>query len=468
MVELLRTACGMPSATPLFGCGNSARIAHAAAAFDAVTHPLEFGSNRRYLQGRGASIPPRRAGAFVMSELEAFRTEIRSWLDAKAPKSLRGRMPVMGEMGAEEEPSEIRADRKRWLDMMAERGFTAPTWPTEYTGGGLSPQQAKVLQDEMARLKLFPPLMGMGLSMIGPTLLVHGSEEQKREFLPKIVSGEHRWCQGFSEPGAGSDLASLRTSAKLDPSGEHYVINGQKTWTSGAQFANWIFALVRTDETTKHNGITFILIDMKTAGIEVRPIRLISGNSPFCETFFTDVKALPKNVIGGVNNGWTVAKTLLSFERSGMGMGGLGGVRRGAGASGGRLAQIAKESVGERDGKIADASIRDQVANVLLDELALGLTIQRSAESRKVTGAPGPEISMFKLYTSELGHRRDELMMTLRGTDALGWDGEGLAPDDLALTRGWLGAKATTIYGGTSEIQRNIITKRVLRLPVNS
>jgi alkylation response protein AidB-like acyl-CoA dehydrogenase len=403
-----------------------------------------------------------------MSELEAFRTEIRSWLEAKAPKSIRGRMPAMAEAGGEEEPSDIRADRKRWLEMMAERGFTAPMWPKEYAGGGLSPQQARVLQDEMARLKLAPPLMGMGLSMIGPTLLVHGSEEQKREYLPKIVSGEHRWCQGFSEPGAGSDLASLRTAAKLDPSGDHYIINGQKIWTSRAQFANWIFMLVRTDEQNKHNGITFILVDMKTPGIEVRPIRLISGNSPFCETFFTDVKGLTKNVVGGVNNGWTVAKTLLNFERSGMGTGGLGGARRGGGASGSRLAQLAKESVGEKDGKIADAAIREQVANVLLDELALGLTVQRSAESRKATGAPGPEISMFKLYTSELGHRRDELMMTLRGSDALGWEGEGLSSEDLALTRGWLGAKATTIYGGTSEIQRNIITKRVLKLPVNS
>jgi alkylation response protein AidB-like acyl-CoA dehydrogenase len=402
-----------------------------------------------------------------MSELETFRTEIRGWLEAKSPKALRGRMPNFQEMG-EEEAADIRADRKRWLEMMAERGFTAPMWPSEYGGGGLTPQQARVLQEEMARLKLSPPLMGMGLSMIGPTLLVHGSEAQKREYLPKIVNGEHRWCQGFSEPGAGSDLASLRTAAKLDPSGEHYVINGQKIWTSGAQFANWIFMLVRTDETTKHNGITFILVDMKTPGIEVRPIRLISGNSPFCETFFTDVKALPKNVVGGVNNGWTVAKTLLNFERSGMGGGGLGGQRRGAGASGGRLAQIAKEAIGERDGKIADPAIRDQVTRVLLDEMALSLTIQRAAASRKATGAPGNETSIFKLYTSELGHRRDELMMTLRGSAALALEAPGMSDDDQMLTRGWLSAKATTIFGGTSEIQRNIITKRVLRLPTQN
>jgi alkylation response protein AidB-like acyl-CoA dehydrogenase len=402
-----------------------------------------------------------------MTELDSFRTEIRSYLE-QVPKSLHGRPMMMAEMAGEEEAAEIRADRKRYLELMADRGFTAPMWPREYSGGGLSPAQARALQEEIMRLRLPPALMGMGLSMIGPTLLVHGSEAQKREYLPKIVSGEHRWCQGFSEPGAGSDLASLRCAAKLESDGEHYMINGSKIWTSGAQFANWIFMLVRTDESNKHNGITFILVDMKTPGIEVKPIRLISGNSPFCETFFTDVKAEARNVVGGVNNGWTVAKTLLNFERSGMGTGGLGGAgaRRGVGVSGTRLPKLAKESVGERDGKIADAAIRDQVANVLLDEMALGLTVQRSAESRKVTGAPGPEISMFKLYTSELGHRRDELLMALRGTDALGWEGQSLDSDDLALTRGWLSAKATTIFGGTSEIQRNIITKRVLRLPV--
>jgi alkylation response protein AidB-like acyl-CoA dehydrogenase len=225
--------------------------------------------------------------------------------------------------------------------------------------------------------------------------------------------------------------------------------------------------LVRTDEQSKHNGITFILIDMKTPGIEVRPIRLISGNSPFCETFFTDVKGLPENVIGGVNNGWTVAKTLLNFERSGMGTGGMGPARR-PGAAPGRLVQLAKQSAGEENGRIADSMLRDQVTQLMLDELALGLTIQRSAESRKATGAPGPEISMFKLYQSELGHRRDELTLALRGTDGLGWEGDGFEGEDLALTRGWLSAKATTIYGGTSEIQRNIITKRVLRLPTSS
>jgi alkylation response protein AidB-like acyl-CoA dehydrogenase len=402
-----------------------------------------------------------------MSDLDSFRTEIRSWLESAVPSSLRGRpMAMMYEgAGGEPEPANIQKDRARYVELMVQRGYTAPTWPKEYGGGGLSNAEARALQDELARLKIAPAMGSMGLTMIGPTLLVHGTEAQKQRFIPKIVSGEQRWCQGFSEPGAGSDLASLRTAAKLDPSGERYIINGSKIWTSGAQFADWMFMLVRTDETSKHNGITFLLVDMKTPGIEVKPIKLISGHSMFCEVFFNDVVAEASNVVGVVNQGWTVAKTLLNFERSGMGTGGLGGAARRGNAGGASIVALAKEAVGERDGKLADGLVREQLASLLIDELALSLTVRRSAETAKATGAPGPEISMFKLCQSELGHRRDELMMRLRGTNALGWEGPGFSSDDLALTRMWLGSKATTIYGGTSEIQRNIIAKRVLKLP---
>ena len=398
--------------------------------------------------------------------LDAFRDALRTWLESAVPKSQFG-LPVQlpGEAGTTESP-ELTADRARYLEIMIERGFTAPTWPKEYGGGGLSPAAAQVLREEMDHYGLAPPLLGMGLWLLGPTLLVHGSEQQKREFLPKIATDEHRWCQGFSEPGAGSDLAALCTRAERDPSGEFYTINGSKIWTSGAQHANWMFMLVRTDATRKHDGISFLLVDMKQPGIEVKPIQLISGHSMFCEVFFCDVRAEARHVVGGVDQGWAVAKTLLNFERSG-----LGGVSSGSAAlrrvalTGARLAALAKQTVGERDGRIADGALRDQVARLMLDELALRLTIQRSSELRKANGAPGSEISLFKLYHSELGQRRDELSMTLRGTQALGWDGSAFAHEDLALTRGWLAAKATTIYGGTSEIQRNIIAKRVLKLP---
>ncbi|HKP61087.1 MAG TPA: acyl-CoA dehydrogenase family protein [Polyangiales bacterium] len=400
-----------------------------------------------------------------MTELDAFRSDVRKWLEASVPQSLHGRPMAMAYEGAgEQEPPNIQADRARYLKAMISRGYTAPTWPEQYGGGGLSNPQARVLQEELGRLKVAPALMSMGLQMIGPTLLVHGTEAQKQRFLPGIIRGETRWCQGFSEPGAGSDLASLRTAAKLDAGGKQYVINGSKIWTSGAHLSDWIFMLVRTDETSKHNGITFILVDMKTPGIEVKPIKLISGHSMFCEVFFNDVVAEAQNVVGAVNQGWTVAKTLLNFERSGMGTGGGNAARRGS-VNGNAIIALAKESVGEADGKLANPTLRDKLASLLIDEMALALTVRRSAETQKATGAPGPEISMFKLCQSELGQRRDELMLRLRGTAALGWEGPAFSTDDLTLTRAWLSAKATTIYGGTSEIQRNIIAKRVLKLP---
>ena len=397
-------------------------------------------------------------------ELAAFRDEIKAWLAANVPSSMHG-LPLVMPSETPSEPAEIVRARQQYLKGMSARGYTAPRWPKAYGGAGLTVDEARVLQEELDALRLPPALVGMGVSMIGPTLLVHGSEEQKQRFLPKIVSGEQRWCQGFSEPGAGSDLASLRTDAVLDESGERYIINGSKIWTSGAQFANWMFMLVRTDRTNKHNGITFILVDMKTPGIEVKPIRLISGASMFCEVFFQDVVAHARDVVGSVNNGWTVAKTLLNFERSGMGTGTLGAGTRRAAASSAHLIPLAKQTAGEADGQVADPSLRDRLAQLLMDELALELTVQRTTAARKETGAIGPEMSMFKLYQSELGQRRDELTLCLRGSDALALDAASGSEEGNAATRMWLHAKATTIWGGTSEIQRNIIAKRVLRLP---
>jgi alkylation response protein AidB-like acyl-CoA dehydrogenase len=403
-----------------------------------------------------------------MTELDPFRAELRQWLEVSTPTSLRGApLAPIYELGGDKESPELTADRARYLSAMAARGFTAPTWPRQYGGGGLSAPEARVLQEELARLKLLPPLFGMGLSMIGPTLLVHGNEAQKQTYLPKIVSGEQRWCQGFSEPNAGSDLAALRTAAELDPSGEHYILNGSKIWTSGAQFADWMFMLVRTDASSKHNGITFLLVDMKTPGIEVKPIRLISGHSMFCEVFFSDVVANASDVVGAINGGWTVAKTLLNFERSGMGTGSLGGGAR-RNANGLQIVQLAREALGEQAGQLADPGLRDQITRLLLDERALALTIARAAETRNVGGAIGPEMSLFKLHQSELGQRRDELNLALRGSEALTWEGATSSNDELTQTRVWLGAKATTIYGGSSEIQRNIIAKRILKLPSSS
>src|SRR5262245_34462491 len=240
-----------------------------------------------------------------MADLDSFREETRAWLAANAPPSMRGPLTNPDDLCWGGRKARYPDDVKRWLDVMAERGWTAPTWPREYGGGGLTKQETKVLAEEMGKLRLRPPLTGFGLSMIGPLLLQEGNEELKREHIPKIVRGEIRWCQGYSEPGAGSDLASLQTKAVRD--GDVFVLNGQKVWTSYGDKADWMFILVRTDfEAPKHGGITFLLMDMETPGVSVKPIKLISGYSPFCETFLSDVRVPVKNVVGQVHAGWTM------------------------------------------------------------------------------------------------------------------------------------------------------------------
>lgn len=390
--------------------------------------------------------------------LEAFRTEVREWLEENCPATMRtpmvdGEYPGGGRRAQYKNP-----DTKLWMDRMAEKGWTAPTWPKEYGGGGLNVDEHAVLRQELARINARAPLVGMGLSMIGPALLEYGTEEQKQEHLPKIVSGEIWWCQGYSEPNAGSDLASLQTKAVLD--GDEYVINGQKIWTSGADNADWIFCLVRTDfEAPKHNGITFILFNMDQPGVTVKPIKLISGLSPFCETYFDDARALRKNVVGNVNEGWTVAKRLLQYERTMIGGGGGGGQR------GKSLSETVMDYVGAVDGKIADRDLRDEVTQHGMNDRAFGLTVRRSTEESKSTKAPSFVSSMFKYYGTEQNKSRLELMMKGMGQQMLGWEGDGFDDNEITQTRAWLRSKANSIEGGTSEVQLNIIAKRVLGLP---
>ena len=401
-----------------------------------------------------------------MSDLETFRQETRSWLEANAPKSMRGVQPseLNGVWGGKKWPFSS-DDEKKWLDVMGERGWTAPTWPKEYGGGGLSSDEAKILAQEMKALELPPALIGFGLTMIGPTLLRFGNEEQKREHLPKIVRGEIRWCQGYSEPGSGSDLASLQTKAERD--GDHFIINGTKVWTSYADQADWIFALVRNDNSgIKQEGITFILIDMDDPGVKASPILLISGKSPFCETHFTNVRVPVKNVIHEIGAGWTVAKALLGHERTMIAdtFGGAGLKAREASARS-FLSGMAVDHVGEKDGQVADAVVRDDVVQVEMDSRAFALTVQRTKDAAKAGHQPGPESSMFKVYGTELNMRRYELMIRILGPDALGWEGPGFESFALDTTREWLRSRGNSIEGGTSEIQLNIIAKRVLGLP---
>ncbi len=393
----------------------------------------------------------------MAAALEDFRSEIRQWLEENCPQSMRTPMRP-DEMPGGGRRAEFRnPDTKVWMDRMAERGFTAPTWPTEYGGAGLDRDEARVLADELRRLDARPPLVGMGLSMIGPALLEFGNAEQKAEHLPKIVRGEIWWCQGYSEPNAGSDLASLRTAAVDD--GDDYLISGQKIWTSGADKADWMFCLVRTDpDAPKHEGITFILFDMSTPGVTVRPIRLISGLSPFCETFLDNVRASKRNVVGEVNKGWTVAKRLLQYERTSIG--GIGGGQRTT-----SLEELATEYLGTRDGRIADADVRGDILRHRMNDRAFALTVRRSGEQMAAGVAPGALSSMFKYYGTEQNKGRFELMLRIAGTRALGWTPGGFTDAELDMTRGWLRSKANSIEGGTSEVQLNIIAKRVLGLP---
>ena len=402
-----------------------------------------------------------------MSDLETFRREARSWLESNAPKAIVGldASELEGTWGGRKATYPI-PELKTWLDVMAGKGWTAPTWPTEYGGGGLSNAEAKVLSEEMRALKLPPPLIGFGLSMIGPTLLRFGNEEQKKEHLPKICRGEIRWCQGYSEPGSGSDLASLQTKAERD--GDHFIINGTKVWTSYADQADWIFALVRSDPNApkKQEGITFILIDMDDPGVTVSPILLISGKSPFCETHFKDVRVPVKNVVHEIGAGWTVAKALLGHERTMIADAfGGSGMKPRKGSERSFLSDLAVRYVGEREGRVADPVTRDQVAAMEMDAKAFGLTVQRTRDAARAGHQPGSESSMFKVYGTELNMRRYELMVRILGPDALGWEGPGFDEDELSVTREWLRSRGNSIEGGTSEIQLNIIAKRVLGLP---
>lgn len=395
-----------------------------------------------------------------MSDLETFRKETRAWLEENCPTSMRARQFHW------EDAHEVFGtdEAKQWRSAMAERGWTAPTWPSEYGGGGLSGAEARVLQEEMQRIKAVQPYGGMGVSMIGPTLLEFGTEEQKKRHIPKIVSGEVQWCQGYSEPGAGSDLASLKTRAVLD--GDNFVINGQKVWTSGAQHADWMFALVRTDfDAPKHEGISFVLLDMHQPGVTIKPISLISGSSPFCETFFDDAIAKREDLVGELNRGWAIGKRLLQYERSGIG--GLSGGGRRARKPGQKrvneFAELAKQYAGEADGKLA--GYRDEVLEHSMTERAFQLTAQRAGEENRSGMTPGEATSIFKLVGSTLARDGAELKATLMGTQGVGWEGDGFSKEELEHTKNWLSNRAVTIYGGTNEVQMNIISKRVLGLP---
>ena len=387
--------------------------------------------------------------------LDAFRQEVSDWIEISYPVELRATPGTTGE-----DPRKLKVHEQRWLQLMAERGFLAPSWPEEYGGAGYSPEQARILAQELRKAQVRSAPISGGLSLLGPVLLEHGTPEQKALHLPKIARNETFWCQGYSEPGSGSDLASLSTRADMD--GDDFVVNGQKLWTSHADTADWMFCLVRTDrEAPKHEGISFLLIDMKTPGISISPIRLVSGPSAFCETFFDNVRVPKANLMGHLGQGWSLAKQLLQHERQALGSIGRGDARRAL-----TLPELAEQELGMNEaGQISDPIIRNQVTQCEIDSLALRLTMSRSADEARAGRSSAHIASMLKLYGSELTNRRHELMISMRGADGIGWEGEGFTPAALRTTRQWLRAKGNSIEGGTNEIQRNVIAKRVLDLP---
>jgi len=392
-----------------------------------------------------------------MSDLETFRSDTRAWLEQNCPPEMRKPVTADEDVFWGGRNTKFASEPQRlWFERMRDKGWTVPDWPKEYGGGGLDGAQAKVLREEMAKIGARPPLSSFGIWMLGPALLKYGNDAQKKEHLPKIAAGLIRWCQGYSEPNAGSDLASLQTRAESD--GDHYVINGSKIWTSYANYADWIFCLVRTDGAAKkHDGISFILFDMASTGVSTKPILLISGKSPFCETFFDNVRVPKSHVVGTVNRGWDVAKYLLQHERamiSGMG-------ERGVGRP---LGQVAADTIGvDGEGRLDDAMLRGQIATFEVDEAALACAAERAVDLAKAGQGHPAFSSAMKYYGTELNKRRHEILMSAGGSDALEW--ESARSHEGAKPRAWLRTKANSIEGGTSEVMLGIVAKRILDLP---
>jgi alkylation response protein AidB-like acyl-CoA dehydrogenase len=378
-------------------------------------------------------------------EEEAFRAEVQRFIREAMPPHIKAKADNDGHF----EQSEV----MEWHKTLYAKGWVAPHWPKEYGGPGWDAARRFIFDDEV-QLAGAPLLSPFGLTMVGPLLIQFGTDAQKQRFLPKILSGEEVWCQGYSEPGAGSDLASLRMSAVLE--GDHFVVNGQKTWTTYAQYADWIFCLVRTDSSAKKQaGISFLLIDMKTPGVEVKPMLTIGAQPSFCDTFFDNVRVPKENLVGPLHGGWTLAKALLGHERTFIAF--VGTSRRTLR----RIKRIAKAH-----GLFDDPIYRMKIAKLEVRLRSLEMTNLRALASTQIGRAPGPESSILKIRGSEVYQQIYELGLELMGHNALSWLNEDVVPPN----EHWLPPfycynRASTIYGGTNEIQKNIIAKMILGLP---
>jgi len=389
-------------------------------------------------------------------DLKDFRLETRQWLEEHCPKSMRTPLKDSSDYyWGGRNPTFSSEDQKVWFEKNLEKKWIVPYWDPQYGGGGLSAEENNILNQEMTRIGARKPLFSFGISMLGPALHKFANQEQKMRFLPDITAGKTWWCQGYSEPNAGSDLAGLQTRA--EDKGDHYSISGSKVWTSYADKSDWIFCLVRTDfDVPKHNGISFLLIDMKSEGVSTRPIKLISGKSPFCETFFDNVKVPKENLIGTLNDGWTIAKYLLTHERQMIGGVGETDVRK-------AVHDIALENLPIQDGILKDGVLRAEIAELEMNDAIFEMTIQRITDEAKTGVNAGALSSFFKYYGTEQNVARMELLSAITGTDGLLWESEN--KDAVNEVRTFCRSKGNTIEGGTSEVQLGIISKRILNLP---
>ena len=397
-----------------------------------------------------------------MTELETFKQEVARWLEENCPASMR--RPIVSEemVWGSSKLQFLNEDQRLWFERMRDRGWFAPSWPKEYGGGGLSPKEARILETEMARLGCRQPQYNLGVWMLGPVLVEVGTHEQKLEHLVPMMRGEQRWCQGFSEPNAGSDLASLKTSAKrvTDEQGEAYIVNGGKIWTSDGDKGDWMYALVRTDSSSKkQEGISFLLIDMKSPGVTVKPIELISGKSSFCQVFFDNVRVPVRQLVGKEGEGWALAKKLLQHERAAMSKFTEGG------APSHDAVKTALPYMVDEQGQVNDPALRDKLAGVLMDAQAFALTHRRVTEKALARQDISGPSSIMKLVQTEQVVAKYELLEQAMGLRGLGWEGDDFSADELDVCRAWLRSKSYTIAGGSTEVQLNIIAKRVLELP---
>lgn len=391
-----------------------------------------------------------------MTDLQEFRAATRAWLEENCPQEMRQPMNEADVCwGGRNWVFQSDAQRD-WLNAMADRGWTVPEWPKAYGGGGLNGDEQRVLKEELDRINARPPLQSFGIWMLGPALLEFGTEEQKRHYLPQVARGEIRWCQGYSEPGAGSDLAGVQT--KGVDAGDYFEVSGQKIWTSYADKADWIFCLVRTEpDAPKHKGISFLLFDMASEGVTTKPIKLISGASPFCETFFDGVKVPKDQIVSERGKGWTVAKYLLTHERE------MIGSSDAALFGSEDLVEVARDAIGlNENNQLDDPVLRGKIADFLIDEMAFDAELARAKDWMRAGNQLGVESATLKYTGTELNKRRQELIMEAGGLEALEWDFANAESDEKASL--WLRSKGNSIEGGTSEVMLSILSKAVLEL----